>query len=466
MIQHQDWFAENERPPRPVRGLPDGSSYGVFAPFVNHVTGEPFHARDSFDTKKMGFEYDKLPPLNPPQMREPPVYAYFPGVDVTQLKHCASLFVYVADKAKADEWAMPAADADYQALRSHAGFAGIGSVFFLDVVGGCENCAVSPSFDLFVDITQGLRSSGVRMQDCVLKVAVSYNDGSLFARKDTPVPEPLVKGPRFQQATLQEAGDPDDADEVKALQAILRQVETLFRAPASSTLPDGVDQDDLEIDGQLGPLTTAAIRRFQKAAKLEEDGVVGPATRKILLMSGLRDDAATLEKIDAAAGSKVLWFVDKLSVPSYLGYDRVVAEVGRSFAGWGEACSLTFEQTTDKAAAAIAIAFKDQTANNEFVFDGPGGALAVAQKGAITFDAAERWQLQDCATKSIDAVRFTDEECFEFQVVCTHEIGHCLGLDHSNDFDDVMSPFYIAGQLALTATDKERVAAMWGKPTA
>ena len=41
------------------------------------------------------------------------------------------------------------------------------------------------------------------MQDCVLRVAVSYNDGTLFARKDTPIPEPVVKGPRFQQATLQ-----------------------------------------------------------------------------------------------------------------------------------------------------------------------------------------------------------------------------------------------------------------------
>ena len=49
----------------------------------------------------------------------------------------------------------------------------------------------------------GARSNEVRMKDCVLRVAVSYNDGTLLARKDTPVPEPVVKGPRFQQATLQ-----------------------------------------------------------------------------------------------------------------------------------------------------------------------------------------------------------------------------------------------------------------------
>jgi hypothetical protein len=57
---------------RPVPGFPEGP-FGPYEPFTNHLTGKPFHARDTFETSKFGFQYDVLPKVMPKQMRAPPV---------------------------------------------------------------------------------------------------------------------------------------------------------------------------------------------------------------------------------------------------------------------------------------------------------------------------------------------------------------------------------------------------------
>ena len=50
------------------------------------------------------------------------------------------------------------------------------------------------------------------------------------------------------------------------------QVKVLQRALASLSFSTG------KIDGQYGPATIAAVKRFQRSARLTADGIVGPAT--------------------------------------------------------------------------------------------------------------------------------------------------------------------------------------------
>ena len=45
--------------------------------------------------------------------------------------------------------------------------------------------------------------------------------------------------------------------------------------------------------------------------------------------------------------------------------------------------------------AQITMAWDDNTPNNKYAFDGPGGSLAATTASGVTFDSAERWELMD-----------------------------------------------------------------------
>jgi len=132
-------------------------------------------------------------------------------------------------------------------------------------------------------------------------------------------------------------------------------------------------------------------------------------------------------------------------VPATLPVDELAAELAAAFDAWAAPSGLTFERLKGGAeaeeAAHIAIDFDDRTPVNEFVFDGPGGALAEVSANAITFDASERWELSSAGGKAHPhAARLPWDAVFKVLPIAMHEIGHCLGLSHSTDPRDVMPP--------------------------
>ena len=88
-------------------------------------------------------------------------------------------------------------------------------------------------------------------------------------------------------------------------------------------------------------------------------------------------------------------------------------------------------------------------APDETSFDGPGGTLAVADAGGITFDYHEEWLLQGMDNKP---------NAFFLLPVALHEIGHCLGLTHAplSEYRDVMNPYYVANKVRLSDNDISR----------
>lgn len=102
------------------------------------------------------------------------------------------------------------------------------------------------------------------------------------------------------------------------------------------------------------------------------------------------------------------------------------AAIETATALWSDATGLDFTWVDDPAAAALHI--------DEVHIDGPGGLLGQLRvtPSAIVLevDNAEFW--------SVDG----DPGDFELEQVTAHLIGHLLGLDHTDDPDDLMHPTY------------------------
>jgi hypothetical protein len=331
------------------------------------------------------------------------------------------------------------------------------------MLGGCSNCAKRPVFDLFVDVTPALRARQIHPRRAKLEVMVEFSDGTIVPLSGTAVPAPVLKGPNFAaEAAIAEGGE-NDTDDVSELQRQLRMF--------------GIAEVG-EVDGSAGPQTVAALRRFQREAGLSEDGVAGPKTKRLLTVVGLARDAPTEvdgvkeDRLAVKKGCTVKWHVDIDSAPSYLDDDAVVAELTTAFGTWGAALELTFERSDAPGDGVLLVEWNDLTDKAENPFDGPGGVLADATPAGIAFDSAERWELhgaqswrrQLAASDSIasgsGAAFWANASIFKLLPVAIHEIGHVLGLGHSRDPKDMMSPFYLADQIALSDNDVGRARAL------
>ena len=145
----------------------------------------------------------------------------------------------------------------------------------------------------------------------------------------------------------------------------------------------------------------------------------------------------------------------------------LIAEMQKAFDLWSEPTGIQFVQMDE--GGEVMIDFTDRSDANETLFDGPGGALANATSGkSITFDNAEKWELvsKPHAHRKVEKEEGGDEfwadaSIFLFQSVAIHEVGHLIGLGHSTNPKDVMSPYYNRSQLALTDNDKAVAKALY-----
>lgn len=135
--------------------------------------------------------------------------------------------------------------------------------------------------------------------------------------------------------------------------------------------------------------------------------------------------------------------------------------IGRAFGLWAEQTSLTFTEVTDTSTADIVIGWEVGDHGDGDPFDGPGDVLAHASfpnpydnsQVFLHFDDDERWV--DSETRNVDLL-----------TVATHEIGHTLGLAHSNDPDALMFPSYSGPHRFLGQDDIAGVQSLYGVASA
>ncbi len=131
--------------------------------------------------------------------------------------------------------------------------------------------------------------------------------------------------------------------------------------------------------------------------------------------------------------------------------------VRAAFALWADETPLTFTEVADSAQADIVIGWAEGEHGDGDSFDGPGNVLAHAsypnpyqeKQVFLHFDDAERWVNSE--TQNVDLL-----------TVAAHEIGHTLGLDHSNDRNALMYPSYSEPHRFLGQDDVAGVQSLYG----
>lgn len=158
-----------------------------------------------------------------------------------------------------------------------------------------------------------------------------------------------------------------------------------------------------------------------------------------------------------------------------LPHDAQDAIFEEAFATWAAVTPLTFVRVADVRSAHMAMGFGQgnhcelytavgDTCDPNARFDGPSGVLAhcyFPPQGGSTAGATGDCHFDEAETFSGDD---TDRVRVRLLEVAIHEIGHGLGLDHSQDRQSVMYPDYNAGQIkvSLAQSDVDAIQYVYG----
>ncbi|XP_032402249.1 matrix metalloproteinase-15-like [Xiphophorus hellerii] len=206
--------------------------------------------------------------------------------------------------------------------------------------------------------------------------------------------------------------------------------------------------------GRLDAATLAAMQRPRCALpdRTPEAGVGGVRMRRFAL-TGQRWDKERLS-------FSILY----RRIPPSLGLNRTSDAIRRAFGVWSRVTPLSFQEQPAGGAADILLLFASGFHGDMSPFDGEGGSLAHAfypgpgTGGDTHFDADEPWTL--------DA---QNQEGIDLFLVAVHELGHALGLEHSENPAAIMAPFYQwsdAQNFSLHGDDIAGVQRMYGPPVA
>jgi len=206
----------------------------------------------------------------------------------------------------------------------------------------------------------------------------------------------------------------------------------------------------------------AAVVRMQQVYGLKQDSIAGPITRRAmgLYRCAVSDSNLAVKHIQVdekhcrwqkpvityCIGSKFQLANDR---------EKSIEIIRQGFDIYEPLTGLRFIEVDDWNAADIQIG---RGRGSKWDFDGPGNVLA--------------WAYMPCATTDISLLAmFDDSEPWNLNLngpgvvmlaVWLHELGHLLGLDHSDDPNDLMAPYYNPRIIFPQLGDKKRLAFAYG----
>lgn len=218
----------------------------------------------------------------------------------------------------------------------------------------------------------------------------------------------------------------------------------------------------------------SAVRKYQRFFGLPASGVVDEATRQMMEMprcgntdldDGEEAHPAGVASFVASGGK---WSTNAITYRFVRGTQDLIGDaefslVRQAFAVWAAVTPLTFSEVSGAAPADLLISWESADHGDGSSFDGPGHTLAHAFfpppinpspgiAGDLHFDESETWG-SGHGGGMIDLLS-----------VAIHELGHALGLSHSNVASAIMFPTYNGIKRTLDPDDIQGIQSIYGAP--
>ncbi|KAK9879749.1 hypothetical protein WA026_006812 [Henosepilachna vigintioctopunctata] len=199
-----------------------------------------------------------------------------------------------------------------------------------------------------------------------------------------------------------------------------------------------LDANDMKMDSSNKKPLKKGIKQFQSFMGLKPTGFLSRDTMKTMSMPrcGVKDKTGPVikrfQKYSAGAGrwNMMLLRYKIVKYPEAMKKWDVDNTFEQAFNKWSEHSNIMFEAAT-YGKIDIEIKFVKGQHGDETPFTGPGNVVAHAffptSGGDIHFDDYETWTIN--SPKGTNLLQ-----------VAMHEIGHSLGLTHSDEFEAVMCP--------------------------
>jgi hypothetical protein len=204
--------------------------------------------------------------------------------------------------------------------------------------------------------------------------------------------------------------------------------------------------------------TEKALRLFQEFNKLKITGVLDKETINLMLKPrcGLPDLVISEGQIQDYVYSGRKWTKQALTYifQNYtpdLPSNEVRRIIQEALSKWADVTPLSFIETSTN--ADLKISWYSGDHSDGYPFDGPHGILAHAfypENGKVHFDEDELWTDDDPPSGK------------DFASVALHELGHSLGLAHSNDPRAVMYAYYVGRRRHLKSDDINGIQFIYG----